>query len=72
VLFVLIPTAWLVALFFGLALCRRAARSDHAHVVALTECLALSRLAESDAFPAERPVGELPFESHRRVFRATG
>jgi hypothetical protein len=71
-LLILIAIAWLVVVFFGFAMCRLAALSDHAYVVALAEWLATSPLGELDVVPAERPAGELPFESHRGLYRATG
>jgi hypothetical protein len=72
VLFVLIPTAWLAFVFFGLTMCRLAALSDDSYPVALAEWIATSCLAEHEAVPADGPAEQLPLDAQRGAYRATG
>jgi hypothetical protein len=72
VLFVLILTAWLSVVFFGLGMCRLAARSDDSHGAALAERASTTYLAELKAVAADGPAEQVPFDPHRGAHRATG
>jgi hypothetical protein len=67
VLFVLIPFAWLVIVFFGVAMCRLAARSDESHTAALADWL-------SAHYRADQELDEDLTSPQRRrgAYRATG
>lgn len=70
-LFALISAAWLAVVFFGVAMCRLGARSDHSHVLALAEWIAHARGVESE--PVAEPPGDgLAFELGLDARRATG
>jgi hypothetical protein len=72
VLFIVIPTAWLVVVLVALTIFRVAALSDDSHDVAWAEWIATSHLAEHEAMPAERPAEQLPLDTERGAYRATG
>jgi hypothetical protein len=61
----------LTVVFFALAMCRLAARSDDSDTLALAERIATSYRAEQKTMPAEPPVEQLPPDP-QRVYRATG
>jgi hypothetical protein len=71
VLLILIPAAWLAAVFFALTMFRLAARSDDSDAVALAELIAVGQLAEHRPMPADAPSPQVPSDPGR-VRRATG
>jgi hypothetical protein len=64
VLLILIPTAWLAALFFALAMCRLAAVSDDTYDALLAE-----RFADA---PVDSHGERVAIDRRRGVYRATG
>jgi hypothetical protein len=72
VLAILIPTAWLAVLFFALAMCHLAARSDESHDVALAEEIATSDRAARENLVAGGPPERLRSDPQRRVYRRAG
>ena len=68
----IVISAWLAVLFFGLFMCRLGARSDDAHAVAVAEWIAAARLAEPEAPSAGAAAGQLPFDARGGPYRATG
>jgi hypothetical protein len=63
----------LAVVYFGLTLCRAAARSDDSRAVAVTEWFATMAVAERDAaFPAEAATKQARFDSRRGRYRAAG
>ena len=68
VLFVLISIAWLAVVFFGLAMCRLARRSDDSDVAALAERISAAREIEAMARASEHA----KFDLYRGRHRATG
>jgi hypothetical protein len=70
---ILITSAFLATLFLALTICRVAALSDDSHAVAVTEWIAATYLAESDAAPAEGPPAERqPSKAPRGAYRRAG
>jgi hypothetical protein len=65
-------SAWLAVVFFGLIMCRLAARSDDAHAVELADWIATNHVAGREAPPAESAAEQLPFDAQRGPYRATG
>jgi hypothetical protein len=64
--------AWSAVVFFGLIMCRLAARSDDAHAVEVAEWVASSRVAEREDPAADSPAEQPPFDARRGPYRATG
>jgi hypothetical protein len=69
---ILITSAFLAALFLALTICRVAALSDDSHAVAVTEWIAATYLAESDAAPAEGQAERQPSKAPRGAYRQAG
>jgi hypothetical protein len=68
---ILILTAWLAVVFFGVTLCRLATRSDDSQAAALAEWVA-SHLPDDQAASADGLAEQLTKAAHRRAYRATG
>src|SRR5437588_2054709 len=68
----IVISAWLAVLLFGLFMCRLGARSDDAHAVAVAEWIAATRLAEPEAPTAGAAAGQLQFGTREGPYRATG
>jgi hypothetical protein len=71
-LLLLISIAWLAVVFFGVRMCRLAARSDEAHDVEMAELIAAAYLAAREASPPVVPDEQLPLDAELKVYRATG
>jgi hypothetical protein len=69
--FLILITAWLAVVFFGVIMCRLAARSDDSQDVEVAEWIATRRLAEREA-PATDTAEQLPFDAQPERYRATG
>jgi hypothetical protein len=65
-------TAWLAVVFFGLMMCRLAARSDDSRSVELAEWIATCRIAGHEAQPTDTATEQLGFEARPEHYRATG
>jgi hypothetical protein len=66
VLFIVVLSAWLAMVFFGLTVCHLAAVGDHSHAVAVADWIATSDLAYQTAAP-DRPAELLSFDPQRAV-----
>jgi hypothetical protein len=69
---ILIPSAWLAIVFFALAMCHLAARSDESHDVAMAEQFATSNPEERETMAAGGPPEQLTLDPQRRVYRRMG
>jgi hypothetical protein len=65
-------TAWLAVVFFGLILCRLAARSDHAHAVEVAEWVATHHVAGGEAPSSDMDREQLPPDAQPERYPATG
>jgi hypothetical protein len=65
-------TAWLAVVFFGLMMCRLAARSDDSQSVELAEWIAARRIAGRDAPSTDAATEQPRFEAQPESYRATG
>jgi hypothetical protein len=70
--FLILITAWLAVVFFGLMMCRLAARSDDSHSVELAEWIAACRIAAREAPSTDKATEQLPFDAEPERYRATG
>jgi hypothetical protein len=68
----IVISAWLAVVFFGLIMCRLAARSDDAHAVEVAEWIATSYVAGREDPSADSPAEQLPFDARGGSYRATG
>lgn len=71
-IFIIVTFVWLAIALLGLSMGRLAALSDGSHDVALVEWLATNDLAKLDAVLAYRIAEQLPLDSGRATYRATG
>jgi hypothetical protein len=69
---IIVPAAWLAALFLGLTMCRLAALSDYSQAVALAEWMASNRTQERASGLLDRTSEPLPADPGRGAYRATG
>ncbi|HWX97738.1 MAG TPA: hypothetical protein VNZ01_12935 [Solirubrobacteraceae bacterium] len=65
-------TAWLAVVFFGLMMCRLAARSDDSHAVELADLIAKRHTAGRGAPFPDTAVEQRPFDAQPDPYRATG
>jgi hypothetical protein len=65
-------TAWVAVVFFGLTMCRLAARSDDSHAVELAEWIATRHIVGRDAPSTDSATERLPFDAQPEGYRATG
>jgi hypothetical protein len=65
-------TAWLAIVFFGLMMCRLAARSDDSHSLELAEWIAARRIAGRDGPSTDAATEQPLFEAQPERYRATG
>ncbi len=65
VLYLIIPAVWLAVAYFGLMMCRLAARSDRSQALALAEWVTTSYFAGS----GELPGGSCHEQSSSRLLR---
>jgi hypothetical protein len=65
-------SAWLVVVVFGLIMCRVAARSDDAHAVEIAEWIATNHVAERADPAADSPAERLALDAQHAPYRATG
>jgi hypothetical protein len=72
VLLIIVPAAWLAALFLGLTMCRLAALSDYSQAVALAEWMASNRTAERPFASLDQTSEPLPADPRRGAYGATG
>lgn len=69
---IIVPAAWLAALFLGLTMCRLAALSDESQAVALAEWMASDRTQERAAVLLDWTSETPPGDPRRGAYRATG
>jgi hypothetical protein len=65
-------SAWLAVVFFGLIMCRLAARSDHAHAVEMADWIATNHLAGHETPPADSAAEQVLSDAQRWPYQATG
>jgi len=65
-------TAWLAVVFFGLFMCRLAARSDDSHAVEVAEWIAMLKIAGREAPSTDTDPEQPAFDVQAERYRATG
>lgn len=69
---IIVPAAWLAAVFLALTMCRLAALSDYSQAVALAEWMTINRVKERASVSLDQTSEPLPADPRRGAYRATG